>query len=142
MPPAQIHILLVEDNLAHQKITEYALRKSKVRYTLTVVHDGQAVLDYLFRVNGYEDQSRFPSPDLILLDLNLPKRDGREVLKIMREDKGLREIPIVIVSTSDREEDVAFAFQMGAVAYISKSSGFDKYNEQLADVHKYARGMS
>ncbi len=139
MAPSGINILIVEDNLSHQKITEYALRRSKVACSLHVVHDGQEVLDYLFRENGFEDESRFPPPDLILLDLNLPKRDGREVLKVIKADEHLKEIPIVIVSTSDREEDMNFAFQVGAVAYISKSSGFDKYNEQLADVHKYAR---
>lgn len=142
MEASPINILIVEDNLSHQKITEYALRRSKVACNLNVVRDGQEVLDYLFRENGFEDESRFPAPDLILLDLNLPKRDGREVLKVIKADTRLKEIPIVIVSTSDREEDVAFAFQVGAVAYISKSSGFDKYNEQLAQVYTYARTTS
>lgn len=142
MEISPINILIVEDNLSHQKITEYALRRSKIACVLHVVRDGQEVLDYLYRVNGFEDQSRFPFPDLILLDLNLPKRDGREVLKIIKGDPRSKEIPIVIVSTSDREEDIAFAFQVGAVAYISKSSGFDKYNEELAEISRYARTKS
>jgi len=135
----RINILIVEDNLNHQKITEYALRRCNAPLRINVVRDGQEVLDYLFRTEGFEDAERFPTPDLILLDLNLPKRDGREVLQIIKEDAGLREIPVVIVSTSDREEDVTYAFQKGAVGYISKSSGFDKYNEQLATVHTLAR---
>ena len=139
MEPARINILIVEDNLSHLKITQYALRRSKVPSNLNVVSDGQEVLDYVFRANGFEDQSKFPRPDLILLDLNLPKRDGREVLKLLKADTRSNDIPIVIVSTSDREEDISYSFQVGAVAYISKSSGFDKYNEQLGEVHQYAR---
>ena len=139
MEPARINILIVEDNLSHLKITEYALRRSKIPSNLNVVSDGQEVLDYIFRANGFEDQAKFPRPDLILLDLNLPKRDGREVLKLLKADSRSLDIPIVIVSTSDREEDISYSFQVGAVAYISKSSGFDRYNEQLGEVHKYAR---
>ena len=132
-PP--IHILVVEDNLAHQKITEYALKKSPVPLTTYVVRDGQEALDYLFHENNYVDA---PTPDLILLDLNLPKRDGREVLKVVKGHATMKTIPVVVVSTSDREEDITSALERGAVAYISKSSGFDSFNEQIAAVHTYA----
>ncbi|MBI1806178.1 MAG: response regulator [Ignavibacteria bacterium] len=134
-----INILIVEDNLAHQKITEYILKKNNIPARLFVVHDGQEVLDYLYRKNEYADISNHPLPNLILLDLNLPKRDGREVLKVIKHDASLKEIPVVILSTSDREEDMHYAFSNGAVAYISKASGFDKFNEDLASVTKYAR---
>ena len=134
-----INILIVEDNLAHQKITQYVLKHNNVPGKFYVVRDGQEALDYLFRKNDYSDSTTSPTPDLILLDLNLPKRDGREVLKIIKEDASVREIPVVIVSTSDRQEDVSYAFQTGAVAYISKSSGFDKFNAELSSVMKYAR---
>ncbi|MBI4547456.1 MAG: response regulator [Ignavibacteriae bacterium] len=132
-------ILLVEDNLAHQKITEYVLKRNNVKANIFVVRDGQEALDYLYHKNSYTDILSFPLPDLILLDLNLPKRDGREVLKVIKDDPILKDIPIVIVSTSDREEDVNYAFEHGVVAYISKSKGFDKYTVELADVAKYAR---
>jgi len=134
-----INILIVEDNLGHQKITEYVLKKNKVPSRLFVVRDGQEVLDFLYQRNDYSDPERYPRPNLILLDLNLPKRDGREVLKIIKGDAVLKDIPVVIVSTSDREEDINYAFQTGAVAYISKSSGFEKFNDQLGSVAKYAR---
>ena len=78
-------------------------------------------------------------PDLILLDLNLPKRDGREVLKIIKSDSVLTGIPVVIVSTSNREEDIQYALQMGAVSYISKSSGFDQLHEALGGIVKFTR---
>jgi len=132
-------ILLVEDNLAHQKITEYVLKRNNVKANIFVVRDGQEALDFLFHKNSYADFSTFPTPDLILLDLNLPKRDGREVLMVIKSDPALKDIPVVIVSTSDREEDVNYAFQNGVAAYISKSKGFDKYTVELVDVAKYAR---
>jgi CheY-like chemotaxis protein len=131
-------ILIAEDNLSHQKITEYVLKKNKVPAKYFVVRDGQEVLDYLFHKNNYTDSEKYPIPNLILLDLNLPKRDGREVLKLIKEDSSLQNIPIVIVSTSDREEDLNYATQMGVVGYISKSIGFDKFSEELGSVLKYA----
>jgi len=134
-----MNILIVEDNLAHQKITEYVLKKNKVPTIYFVVRDGQEVLDYLYHNNRYDDCEKYPQPNLILLDLNLPKRDGREVLKIIKEDSRLCEIPIVIVSTSDRQEDVDYCFQLGVVGYISKSIGFDKFSAELGSVVKYAR---
>ena len=138
-PGSPVIILLVEDNLAHQKITEYAFRQSDVPVKLYVVRDGQEVLDYLYRKGPFQDESLSPAPDLILLDLNLPKRDGREVLQLIKNDPDLRLLPVAVVSTSDREEDVQFAFRTGAVAYISKSSGFDRYTADIARVTRYAR---
>jgi len=133
-----MNILIVEDNLAHQKITEYVLKKNKVPANFYIVRDGQEVLDYLYHENKYTDIEKYPLPNLILLDLNLPKRDGREVLKLLKEDPYLEAIPIVIVSTSDREEDINYAFQLGVVGYISKSIGFDKFSAELGSVIKYA----
>ncbi len=134
-----MNILIVEDNLAHQKITEYVLKHNKVTGKFFVVRDGQEALDYLFHHGAYADTAQFPKPDLILLDLNLPKRDGREVLKVVKESPEIGDVPVVIVSTSDREEDLTYAMQTGAAAYISKSSGFDKFNQELSSVLVYAR---
>jgi CheY-like chemotaxis protein len=96
------------------------------------------VLDYL------QGRGRFTGggparPDLILMDLNLPKRDGREVLSLIKSDPELRSIPVVIISTSDREEDVRRVLEGGAAAYISKSKGFDTYTAEIAGVTKYVR---
>jgi CheY-like chemotaxis protein len=133
MPPP-FNILIVEDNLAHQRITEYVLKRNNVDAAFYVVRDGQEALDFLFHRNQFSDPVAYPPPHLILLDLNLPRRDGREVLKLIKADPALRGIPVVIVSTSDRDEDVQYAFGQGAVAYVSKSSGFDAFNEKLASV--------
>jgi len=130
-------IMIVEDNLGHLKITEYILRQKNVQGNFIVVRDGQEALDYLFHRGRYSDASKYPLPQLILLDFNLPQRDGREVLKIVQEDETVNKIPIVIVSTSDREEDITYAFEHGAVGYISKSSGFENFKEALGDVEKY-----
>ena len=134
-----INILIVEDNLAHLQLTEYILHKNDVPGNIYSVRDGQEALDYLYRKPSFADESRFPVPDLILLDLNLPRCDGREVLRILKNDNSLKEIPVVIVSTSDREEDVSYALQHGAAAYISKSGGFESLSEKLAGVARYAR---
>ena len=134
-----MNILIVEDNLSHLRITQYVLRHNNVEAAFFVVRDGQEALDFLYHKEQYADASTSPVPDLILLDLNLPKRDGREVLKIIKSEPSLKDIPVVIVSTSDRVEDVSYSQQTGAVAYISKSSGFDKFNQELAGVTKYVR---
>jgi CheY-like chemotaxis protein len=132
-------ILIAEDNLSHQKITEYVLKKYNVPAGHIVVRDGQEVLDYLHNEGHYTDKEKYPVPNLILLDLNLPKRDGREVLKLIKEEPQLKNIPVVIVSTSDREEDIVFASRMGVVGYISKSIGFDAFSTELGSVLQYAR---
>jgi CheY-like chemotaxis protein len=139
-PP--LNILLVEDNLAHQKIAEYAFRHSPVPVSLSVVRDGQEVLDFLYHQGTFAAGSGNPPPDLILLDLNLPKRDGREVLGLIRDDPALSSIPVAIVSTSDREEDIQYATRLGVIAYISKSSGFDQYTAEIVKVTQLARSRT
>ena len=139
MSGRKINILIVEDNLAHLKITEYILREKKVDARFFVVRDGQEAIDFLYHKEEYQDPVLFPPPDLVLLDLNLPQRDGREVLKLVNNDPELRKIPVVIVSTSDRVEDMDYAFANGAVAYISKSSGFETFSEELGSVGKYVK---
>ncbi|MFI5252544.1 MAG: response regulator [Bacteroidota bacterium] len=132
-----VNILIVEDNLAHLKITQYILREEHVDGNYIVVRDGQEALDYIYNLNAYSDRTIYPTPNLVLLDLNLPQRDGREVLKILNADTMYQNIPVVIVSTSDREEDITFAFEHGAVAYISKSVGFEIFRRELGSVKKY-----
>lgn len=133
-----MNILIVEDNPAHLKITEYIIRKHNIDANLLIVHDGQEALDYLFRKSPTIDEQSYPFPDLILLDFNLPKRDGREVLKLIKDDERLQKIPVVVFSTSDREEDITYAQQLGVAAYISKSSGFDNFGSILGSITRYA----
>jgi CheY-like chemotaxis protein len=132
-------ILLVEDNIEHLKLTTYILEQNKVPGKIHVVRDGQEALDYLLHKNKFSDVALSPRPSIVLLDLNIPRVDGKEVLKIMKQHASLRDIPVVVVSSSNRQEDIAYASSAGATAYISKSAGFEKLSEALANIHKLAR---
>jgi two-component system response regulator len=112
-----INILLVEDNPGDVELTEDALRKSKVATRVSVVGDGEDAMDYLNHRGGYEND---PTPDLVLLDLNLPRKDGMEVLREMREDPNLKHIPVVILTTSEAERDILAGYRLGANCFISK----------------------
>jgi two-component system response regulator len=128
----QINILLVEDNYEHLRLTKYLLKQNNVPGQLFVVRDGQEAIDFLYQRDKFSDTLTHPRPNLVLLDLNIPRINGREVLKIIKSDEKLRDIPVVVVSSSEREEDVSYAQEVGAVAYISKSSGFEKLNQALS----------
>ena len=135
-------ILIVEDSEAHLQIIKYVLKRNKVNADFFFARDGQEALDFLFHHNPPTNPINTLTPDLILLDLNLPKRDGREVLKIVKDDIKLKDIPVVIVSTSDREDDLNYAFTTGAAAYISKSVGFENFSDQMSKITNYARVIS
>ncbi|MGO9463406.1 MAG: response regulator [Isosphaeraceae bacterium] len=133
---ASFHILLVEDSRADAKIIERALRESDVTHRLTVIPDGQHALDYLFALRDDEaDIDR--EPDLILLDLNLPGIDGCQVLGRIKSDPYLRMIPVVILTTSNREEDVLQTYMAGANTYISKPAEYPSYRELVATLRTY-----
>ena len=125
-PPAgrPIEILLVEDNPGDVRLTIEALRESKVRNHLSVARDGVEALAFLRREGGHAEAVR---PDLILLDLNLPKKDGREVLAEIKADAILRTIPVVILTTSRAEQDVLRSYELQANCYISKPVDLDQF---------------
>ena len=112
-----IEILLVEDNPADVRLTTEALKEERVLNNLSVVSDGVEAMAYLRKEGKYEGTVR---PDLILLDLNLPKKDGREVLKEIKEDPSLRAIPVVILTVSKAEEDIMKSYDLHANCYINK----------------------
>jgi len=112
-----IEILLVEDNPGDVRLTQEALKEGKIRNHLSVVDDGAKALDYLYRRGPYAAALR---PDLILLDLNLPKKDGREVLAEIKGDAALRSVPVVVLTTSQADEDVVKAYDLHVNCYISK----------------------
>jgi CheY-like chemotaxis protein len=119
-----VDILLVEDDSGDVELTREALRDSKLTLKLHVVEDGEKALQFMRREKPYEDM---PRPDLVLLDLNLPRIDGREVLKIVKADEKLRDIPIVVVTTSDAEADIVRSYNLGANCYITKPIGLDQF---------------
>jgi len=116
-PVNTIDILLVEDSDSDVRLTREALKEAKVLNKLHVVQDGVAALAFLRKEGEY---TKSPTPDLILLDLNLPLRDGREVLAEIKKDKNLLHIPVVVLTTSRAEEDVIRSYNLHANAYISK----------------------
>jgi chemotaxis family two-component system response regulator Rcp1 len=119
-----IEILLVEDNPGDVRLTVEALKEGKLRNHMSVVGDGEAALSYLRKEVGYEDAVR---PDLVLLDLNLPSKDGREVLADMKSDPDLRRIPVVVLTTSEAEEDILKTYNLHANCYITKPVDLDQF---------------
>jgi CheY-like chemotaxis protein len=121
---APIEILLVEDDPGDVLMTKEAFEEHEVRHRLTVVSDGAQALSYLRREEPYTEAVR---PDLVLLDLNLPKRDGREVLAEIKNDETLRQIPVVVLTTSQAEEDVLRSYSLHANAYVTKPVDFEQF---------------
>jgi CheY-like chemotaxis protein len=130
-------ILLVEDNPADVQITQRALRESAVPVELLVVRDGQEAVDYLLRQGAHALDPAWRSPDLILLDLNLPRLDGREVLQRIRATPALRPVPVVVLTTSRRSEDVQQMYAAGANTYIEKPTDFARFVEVLQTIQRY-----
>ena len=128
MPPGKqckaIEILLVEDNPADVRLTLEALKDTKMRNTLNVVEDGVEAIAYLRREGKFAKAAR---PDLILLDLNLPRKDGREVLAEVKADEDLRRIPIVILTTSKAEQDIVKTYNLHANCYITKPVDLEQF---------------
>jgi two-component system response regulator len=130
-------ILLVEDNPADVEITRRALRESAAPVELIVVRDGQEALDYLLRRGGQAPAGAWRMPDLILLDLNLPRLTGREVLERIRTDDTFRSVPVVVLTTSTRPEDVRALYAAGANTYIEKPRDFQHFVEVLKTIRHY-----
>jgi len=119
-----IEVLLVEDDPGDVLMTQEAFEEHKLRNKLTVVTDGDAALAYLRREGEYKDAV---VPDLILLDLNLPRRDGREVLAEIKKDDRLGRIPVVVLTTSQADEDILRSYELHANAYVTKPVDFDRF---------------
>ncbi len=129
-----IDILLAEDSPGDADLAKEALEESKLKNRLFAVSDGQEALDFLYKKGKYENA---PRPDLILLDLNMPRVDGREVLKIVKEDENLRSIPIVVLTTSRAEEDILKSYNLHANCFISKPLDLDKFIEVVNNIENF-----
>jgi len=132
--PRAIEILMVEDNPGDVRLTREALKGAKVWAQVHVVEDGVAALDYLYRRPPYESALR---PDLILLDLNLPRMDGREVLAKVKSDPKLKLIPIVVLTTSQAEEDVLRAYDLNANCYVTKPVDLHQFNRIVQMIEQF-----
>jgi CheY-like chemotaxis protein len=130
----QVEVLLVEDDPGDVLLIEEAFADNKVRNRLHTVSDGVEALGFLRREGEYADA---PQPDLVLLDLNLPRKDGREVLAEVKADETLRQIPIVVLTTSKAEEDVLRSYRLHANAYVTKPVDFDRFIEVVRQIDEF-----
>jgi CheY-like chemotaxis protein len=132
-------ILLVEDSPADVRLTREALADAGVLSHLRVAADGVEAIDILRRRGGYSDAAR---PDLILLDLNLPKKDGREVLAEIKGDPDLGRIPVIVLTTSRAQEDILRAYQLHANAFVSKPVGFQEFLSAVRSLERFWLGVA
>jgi CheY-like chemotaxis protein len=131
---APIDLLLVEDDPGDVVMTREALSDARVLHNLHVIDNGESAVAFLRREGRYSD---VPRPDLIFLDLNLPRLDGREVLALIKADESLRKIPVVILTTSDAEEDIARSYDLHANAYVTKPVDFDAFIHVVRQVDDF-----
>jgi two-component system, chemotaxis family, response regulator Rcp1 len=129
-----LEILLVEDSPSDTELTVEALLEAKVRNHLSVVEDGVQALEFLRRQGAFANA---PRPDLIMLDLNLPRKDGREVLAEIKADPMLRTIPVVVLTTSRAEQDVLRAYELHANCYVTKPVGFEQFLEVVRSIENF-----
>ncbi|MGE2717945.1 response regulator [Mycolicibacterium litorale] len=129
-----IDVLLIEDDPGDELITREAFEHNKISNTLHVAHDGQEGLDFLYRRSGFENA---PRPDLILLDLNLPKYDGRQLLETVKSDPDLNHIPVVVLTTSSAEEDILRSYKLHANAYVTKPVDLDQFMNAVRQIDEF-----
>ena len=130
-------ILLVDDDPGDQELTRRALKHETIRIDLRVADDGEQAMDYLKRRGQFEDPADSPIPDLILLDLNMPKKNGREVLAELRHDERLSRIPVVVLTTSEQEADILRSYDLGCNSYIQKPVDIDQFIESVRRLGTY-----
>ena len=133
-PDRPIDVLLVEDDPGDELITREAFEYNKIRNTLHVAHDGEEGLDFLYRRGQFADA---PRPDLILLDLNLPKYDGRQLLEKIKSDPDLNHIPVVVLTTSGAEEDILSSYKLHANAYVTKPVDLDQFMKAVRQIDEF-----
>jgi len=129
-----IEVLLVEDNPGDVRLTREALKDGKVSNNLSVAQDGVEALRFLRREGEY---AAAPRPDVVLLDLNLPRKDGREVLQEMKQDRSLRTIPVVVLTSSDAERDIVGAYELQANCYITKPVDLDQFITAVRSIEDF-----
>ncbi|HEV2177779.1 MAG TPA: response regulator [Terriglobia bacterium] len=137
MPEGEIEILLVEDSPADVELTLYALRRHCVANRIHVARDGEEALNFVFCRGEYGKRSIAEAPRLILLDLKLPKVDGHEVLKAIKEDPRTRAIPVVILTSSKEEKDLCASYELGVNSYVQKPVDFEEFRQTVTKLGLY-----
>ena len=129
-----IEILLVEDNPGDSRLAKEALKESKLKNNLYVAEDGVEAMNFLYKTGKY---SKMPRPDLVILDLNLPKKDGREVLAEIKNDDNLKRIPVVILTISKAEEDILRTYNLHANCYVTKPLDLDQFMKVVRSIEDF-----
>jgi CheY-like chemotaxis protein len=129
-----VNILLIEDNPGDVRLAQEAFKEGKINVQLNVVMDGLEAINYLRKIGNYENVD---TPDLVLLDLNLPKKDGREVLGDIKADPKLRSIPVVILTTSNAEQDILNSYNLHVNCYINKPVDFDRFFDIIQKIEDF-----
>ena len=135
-------ILLIEDDKNHALLEMRCLQDSDVENRIILARDGEEALDYLFQRGRYADNAENPQPDLVVLDLRLPKTSGKEVLKKIKSSDKLRTIPVVVLTTSKNEDDMIDAYLNHANSYLVKPVGLEKFQQMMVDVANYWLGWN
>ena len=130
-------ILIADDDEDDCMLAQEALAESRLAKAARIVRDGEELMDYLYNRGQYTDKKLAPRPDLILLDLNMPKKDGREALREIKADSKLRSIPIIVLTTSKAEEDIYRSYDLGANSFIIKPMTFSSLVEVMRTIGKY-----
>ncbi len=138
-PDQPLSVLLVEDDPGDVMIAQEALAAGRLNTDLHVVTDGVEAMSYLKKEEGYADAAR---PDLILLDLNLPRKSGHEVLAEVKQDPALRRIPVVVLTTSQAQEDIAKSYDLHASVHVSKPVDFDQFTEVVRQIDDFFGGVA
>ena len=133
-----VEILLVEDNPGDARLCQEALKESKILNNLHIAKDGQEALDFIFKIGEYQD---VPTPDLIILDLNLPKVHGKDVLRQVKENENTKKIPVVVLSSSKAEEDIIKSYELHANSYITKPLDFNQFIEIVKELNEFWLGI-
>ncbi|OPX64443.1 response regulator [Methanoregula sp. PtaB.Bin085] len=137
-----LHILLIEDNEAHAELVIRGMRDQQVANRIHHIMDGEQALDYLFHKGAFTDTAKNPRPNLILLDLRLPRIDGLDVLKTVKESPALRRIPVVVLTSSDAETDIAKSNDYHANSYVVKPLDFKTFTKLMKDLGFYWLGWN
>lgn len=137
MKMQSITILMADDDEEDRMLTRKAFDLNRVGNDLRFVEDGEDLLDYLYRRGKYQEEGSAPRPGIILLDLNMPRLDGREALEIIKRDPSLRRIPVVVMTTSEADQDIARSYDLGANSYVTKPVTFESLAQVIKALDEY-----
>lgn len=132
-----VNILVAEDDPDDRLLIEDAFREARISNNITIVNDGVELMEYLHQEGQFSDQEKMSLPGLILLDLNMPRKDGREALKEIKADPNLKRIPVIALTTSKEEEDIFRTYDLGASSYITKPVTFEELVKKLSGLTEY-----